>query len=87
MTYGLVYQCRSCKAQIVWLPTKAGKNIPVNLTNYSPEDKEFKPNWHVAHFATCPHAKAWRKRKNKREEATRKNRQQQNDEEKNQRGG
>jgi hypothetical protein len=41
--------CRSCSAQIVFLPTAAGKSMPIDI--------DLRP-----HFATCPGADAHRKR-------------------------
>lgn len=41
--------CRSCKADIMWATTPAGKPSPLNPDGTS-------------HFATCPQADSWRKR-------------------------
>lgn len=42
--------CRTCHARIVWIVTEAGRKMPVNLDG-------------VSHFATCKHAKEWRRDK------------------------
>ena len=67
-------KCRSCKAKIIWVPTAAGKLMPLDL--------ERTPDGNVAieggravvmsgpvpggtgrksHFATCPQADQWRR--------------------------
>ena len=62
-------RCRSCGAEIFFIEYK-GKSMPVNVAprkvfvNLN-KDKH-SPCWvfesgHESHFATCPHAKAWRK--------------------------
>lgn len=43
--------CRSCRAPVVWVITKAGKRMPVN------------PDTDDSHFATCPQRDNWRKAK------------------------
>jgi predicted metal-binding protein len=48
--------CRSCGARIAWLRTTSGRLAPVNADG-------------ISHFATCPQAEDWRKRKATREEA------------------
>jgi hypothetical protein len=47
---------RSCGARIAWLRTTSGRLAPVNADG-------------ISHFATCPQAEDWRKRKATREEA------------------
>lgn len=42
--------CRSCHAAIAWYITPTGKRAPVDRDGTS-------------HFATCPDAQAWRRRK------------------------
>jgi hypothetical protein len=42
--------CRGCGAKVIWIVTKAGRNMPVDSDGTS-------------HFATCPQAKQFRKRK------------------------
>lgn len=58
-----VSQCRSCSAFIVWLKTKNEKTIPVDADTVQPDDTVYNPPRHVAHFATCPQAKRWSRRK------------------------
>jgi hypothetical protein len=59
-------RCRSCQAEVVWLKTRNGKNVPVDVTSFDPvefelDPPEFDPKLHVAHFATCPQAAEHRK--------------------------
>ena len=60
-------KCRSCNAEIVWLKSKKGKNIPVDAETYHGET-EFDSKKHRAHFATCSDAEKYRK--DKKNEAT-----------------
>jgi len=56
-------KCRSCGAEIVWLKTDRGKNIPVDAEDVVDEQQEvFDPDTQTTHFATCPDAKKWRKK-------------------------
>ncbi len=65
-------RCRSCGAEIVWMKTKSGKNIPVDAETVDLELNElpiFEPKrslpWtvgHRAHFASCAQADTWRKK-------------------------
>lgn len=58
-----ISQCRSCGAEIVWLKTQMGKNIPVNAEDVVDNEQEvFDPDTQVTHFATCPDAPKWRKK-------------------------
>ena len=69
-------KCKSCGVEIMWLKTRAGKNIPVDIPKMEIIDgmlhgesaneavttaHEFNPDYMVSHFATCPHAKQHRK--------------------------
>lgn len=56
-------QCRSCGAVIVWLKTSRGKSIPVNAGTAKEGDTNFDAKRHIAHFATCPEADKFRRRK------------------------
>lgn len=50
-------ECRSCGAEIVWMKTKNGRNIPVDPETATKGNKEFEPaSGHISHFATCPFA-------------------------------
>lgn len=52
--------CRSCGAEIVWLKTAAGKNMPVDAETFETGDELFDIKRHTSHFATCPNAAAHR---------------------------
>lgn len=55
-------KCRSCDAEIMWVKTKTGKNMPIN---YDPElvnEKEFDADRMESHFSTCPDANQFKKR-------------------------
>ena len=56
-----INQCRTCHADIVWLKTEAGKNMPVDADTVDEGDTEFDNERHVSHFATCKDANKWRK--------------------------
>lgn len=60
-----VSRCRSCSAFIVWLRTKNDKSIPIDAGTVQPDDLEYSPPRHVAHFATCPNGKRWSRKKKK----------------------
>jgi len=62
-------QCRGCGAAILWIQTPAGKRTPIDaipLTGWA-----YSAEWgawrlievHVSHFATCPQAEQFRKKK------------------------
>ena len=63
-----VSQCRGCEADIVWMKTKRGKSMPINVI---PTESQFRgPNAgelkfvfgeHQSHFQTCPCAGEFRK--------------------------
>lgn len=63
--------CKSCGAEIKWMKTESGKNIPVDVPPVEQETKYdlvltesvFKPGLMTAHFATCPNANKHRKTK------------------------
>jgi hypothetical protein len=42
-------RCRSCGAEMLWVVTRNGRHAPYDRDGKS-------------HFASCPEAKAWRKR-------------------------
>ena len=69
-------KCKSCKEEIIFCSTKAGKSIPVNFSSLTDKDKNwlinrpkemyevllpFRYGEHITHFTTCPHSKEWRK--------------------------
>ena len=59
--------CRKCGAMIVWMKSKRGKNVPVNVDSVDENDLDWEPpsdtnrDWtpkfvygtHEAHFNTC----------------------------------
>lgn len=63
-------RCRSCGAEIVWLKTVNGKNIPVDAETVADGDTVFDPKrrtifdfvGHVTHFETCPDRDKWRRK-------------------------
>ena len=54
--------CRSCGAAIIFLPTKAGKKMPIDFETVEAGDVAFDPKKHRSHFATCPDAAKYRKK-------------------------
>jgi hypothetical protein len=60
-----ITRCRSddCRARIIWLKTRDGKNMPVDADSVEPEDDEFDPDKHESHFASCKDASKFRKKK------------------------
>ena len=57
-------KCRSCGAEIVWVKTLQGKNMPIDAETDDGSGL-FDHNVHVSHFATCPDAPSWRRDKAK----------------------
>jgi hypothetical protein len=53
-------KCKSCNAEIVWLKSGTGRNVPVDAETYHGEDG-FDHKLHRSHFATCPDADKFRK--------------------------
>lgn len=49
-TAGDLGTCRSCAAPVMWATTRSGAKNPINPDG-------------VSHFATCPQASSWRRRK------------------------
>lgn len=43
-------RCASCKAAIIWVVTRKGKDMPVD------------PETDISHFATYPQAAGWRRK-------------------------
>lgn len=56
-----ITRCRTCRAQIIWFKTEAGKNMPVDADTVEAEDDELDLDRHVSHFATCPQANQHRR--------------------------
>lgn len=58
-----VTECRSCGAEIVWMKTQKGKNMPVDADTIQDADAEvFDYETMTSHFSTCPEANKWRKK-------------------------
>lgn len=57
--------CDACSAAIIFLRTAAGNQIPVNAETVTRGDSIYDAKKHKAHFATCPKAEEFRKRKRK----------------------
>jgi hypothetical protein len=56
-------ECRSCKAEIVWLHTSSGGRMPVDAETVSEGDTEFEPRaGHISHFVTCPDSQQWKRK-------------------------
>ncbi len=60
-------RCKTCNAEIVWMKTSAGKNIPVDADSVERDDtgrypSEFDPDTMTTHFETCPQAGQHRRR-------------------------
>lgn len=51
-----IKRCTTCRAQIIWFVTEAGRNMPVDADTVEAEDDEYEPPRHVSHFATCKQA-------------------------------
>lgn len=63
MKHKSIGKCRDCQADIVWMITRKGKNIPVDIESVDtdhlfaigPDEKlSFEYGTNVAHFNTCP---------------------------------
>ena len=66
-------KCKACQKEIVFLGTRSGKTMPVDVDSLPPVDKrsitenipvEFDAKrGHISHFATCPEANSFRRKK------------------------
>lgn len=56
-------KCRACGASIHWLKTSTGRTMPVDSATVVEADTHFESPRHVSHFATCPEADRFRKKK------------------------
>jgi len=54
-------RCRSCSQYIVFLPTAAGKQMPVDADTVTEGDEIYDPKVHVSHFSTCDKPGRFRK--------------------------
>ena len=65
--------CRGCGARGVWMRTRYGKNVLVELASTTEAEQKgsaillFDPKRHVAHFAKCPKADEFRRPRQKPE--------------------
>jgi len=55
-----VVRCRSCRAQIVWVRTEAGKVMPLSIATVQERDGV---RYALTHFADCPHSKEWSRKR------------------------
>lgn len=53
--------CKSCGANIFFLPTARGKMMPIDAETVAVDDEVYMPAIHRSHFDTCPAAKQFRK--------------------------
>jgi hypothetical protein len=65
-------RCRSCSKPIRFVPTQTGKQIPLDLESEERrvavvDGKATVVETWLAHFATCPEANRWRKKKRREE--------------------
>ena len=60
-------QCRACGRPIVFLPTAGGRSIPVNVETVLPGETVFVAGKHISHFADCPAAEQFRKKREKKD--------------------
>jgi hypothetical protein len=56
-----ITRCSSCRARIIFLPTKAGKQMPIDADTVEPGDEEFLRHRHQSHFSNCPGATTHRR--------------------------
>ena len=60
-----IRNCRSCRAEIIWFRTSAGRQMPIDAETVAPGEYELElapKGGHVSHFATCPNANQHRRR-------------------------
>ena len=60
--------CKGCAAEILWIRTEAGKFAPIDLKQKSfyvlvGDDSAALRKGHEPHFATCPNANRFKKKK------------------------
>jgi hypothetical protein len=55
--------CGSCGAEIIWVRTSTGRPMPVEVETANEGDETYEPGRHVSHFAHCPQADQWRKKR------------------------
>ena len=71
-----ISNCNTCKAEIIWVELKSGKRHPLDAEIVISDGTQllYVDNLHgfkklpagrkgyMSHFATCPHAKDWRRK-------------------------
>ncbi len=57
-------KCRGCGQEIIFMPTKKGKSMPVDYSTYEGQTY-FDPKKNTSHFATCAQAKEFRSESSK----------------------
>ncbi len=55
--------CRACGKPLVFLRTHKNTSMPVDAGTVSATADVFDPKVHTSHFATCPQADKFRKRR------------------------
>lgn len=67
-----IVTCRGkdCDADIVWLLTAKGKNMPVNADTIRADDDRFEYGRHIVHWADCPNVADFRKGSSRKDAAT-----------------
>jgi hypothetical protein len=58
-----VAKCTACGREIIWLRTRAGKNMPVHAETVQAGDNEYTYGKHEPHWGACPKANEFRKAK------------------------
>lgn len=53
--------CRTCGANIIWVKTESGKNMPVDYDEEIKNETNFDSDRMQSHFSTCKDANKWRK--------------------------
>lgn len=56
-------KCSSCGSEIIFLKTAAGKAMPVDYLPTIQPGEVFDHKKHTSHFATCPDAQRFRRKK------------------------
>jgi hypothetical protein len=59
-----ITRCKStgCRAQIIWLKTADGKNMPVDADSVEPKDDVYEHGRHISHWGTCKSAEQFRRK-------------------------
>lgn len=54
-------KCKNCGKELVFLPTKTGKVMPVNKESVETGDEIYIHGKHISHFSDCPGASGFRR--------------------------